>query len=461
MNKLSLSLLLLILLISKPPLVAAEKKDCSGLKKISKAYLACKSANLKNGVVKKFGEKNQSIIKEDETVKIILTKKAQLEKEFNPTLKIKISQGELNKNFINNQNNTGEMDYEGRLEKIGKYKFSKFNDFEHLNIKPIFYNENVIFFDNKGTIIFYDQNQKIIWKKNFYSKNEKKLKPRLNFAIQKNLLIVTDDIAKYYVINIETGDIIWSKNNIVPFNSEIKIKGDFFYVVDYKNILRSISIRNGVEAWNLKTEESLTKSNTKISIVIKDENIYFNNTIGDITAVSLKYGQLVWQLPTQSNNINKKAFQFSNSKLVIEDDSIIFSNNKSEFYSIDTITGLINWKNEINSNIKPVIIDKFIITVSNRGFLYIIDKNSGNILRINDLYKNFKIKKIKDIFTTGFIIAQNKIYLSNNDGKLIVVDLSSGNILKVNNISGDKILQPYINNNHLFVIKNGSIIKYN
>jgi outer membrane protein assembly factor BamB len=122
---------------------------------------------------------------------------------------------------------------------------------------------------------------------------------------------------------------------------------------------------------------------------------------------------------------------------------------------------LINWKNEINSNIKPVIIDKFIITVSNRGFLYIIDKNSGNILRINDLYKNFKIKKIKDIFTTGFIIAQNKIYLSNSNGKLIIGDITTGNIININKIAADKILQPYINNKHLFVIKNGSIIKYN
>ena len=33
------------------PLSAIEKKDCSGLKKISKAYVACKSGNLKAGIV--------------------------------------------------------------------------------------------------------------------------------------------------------------------------------------------------------------------------------------------------------------------------------------------------------------------------------------------------------------------------------------------------------------------------
>ncbi len=390
-----------------------------------------------------------------------LTKKIKKEQEFNAGLEIKNSNGKFSKASSNNQNNIGELSYEGSLEKIGAHNFSKFDDFEYVDAQPIFYNDNVIFYDNKGAITLYDQNQKIVWKKNFYTKSEKKIKPKLNFAINKNILVVTDNIAKYYAINIETGNIIWSKNNIVPFNSEIKIKGDFFYVVDYKNILRSISIKDGAEIWNLKTEESLTKSNTKISIVIESENIYFNNSIGDITAVNLRSGQLVWQLPTQSNNISRNAFHLSNSKLVINEDSILFSNNKNEFYSIDTITGLINWKNEINSDLRPVVIGKFIITVSNNGYLYIIEKKDGSIIRINDLHQNYKNKKRKNIFSTGFIIAQNKIYLSNTDGKLIVADLKTGKIFNIIKISGNKILQPFINNNNLFLIKNGSIIKYN
>ena len=394
-------------------------------------------------------------------VRTILTKQARDEMEFNSRLKIKFSDAKFNKNFNNNQNNIGKLSYEGKLQKIGKYNFSKFDDFEYINVQPVFYNENVIFSDNKGAIILYDKNYKIIWKKNFYSKSEKKLKPRLSFAVHKNILIVIDDISKYYTLNIKTGDIIWSKNNIVPFNSEIKIKDEFFYVVDYKNILRAISIKDGLEIWNLKTEESLTKSSTKISIAIKNKNIYFNNSIGDITAVNLKSGQLVWQLPTQSNNISQNAFQLSNSKLVIDNDSILFSNNKTEFYSIDTTTGLINWKNEINSILRPVVIGKFIITVSKKGYLYIIDKNNGNIIRINDLHKNYKIKKKRNLITTGFFIAQDKIYLSNNDGKLTTADLNTGNILDIKKIASNKILQPYLNNNNLFLISNGSIIKYN
>ena len=432
MNKVLLSLLILLIL-----------NNCSASKKLG------------------FWDKDDKNVSQIENTKTILTKQVKLEKEFNSNLYVKISNGKFNQNSLNNQNDTGELAYEGVLEKIGKYNFSKFNDFDFISPNPLFYNKNLVFYDNKGAITFYDENQKTLWKNNFYNKSEKKIKPRLNFAVKNNILIVTDDVAKYYAINIDTGELLWTKTNIVPFNSNIKIKDDVFYVVDYKNILRSISIQDGSEIWNLKTEESLTKSNTKISIALDKKNIYFNNSIGDITAVDIKSGQLVWQLPTQNNNISQNAFQLSNSELVINENTIFFSNNKNEFYSIDTATGLINWKTEISSDLKPVVIGNLVITISEKGYLYVIDKKSGNIIRINDLFKDYKDKKRKQIKPTGFFIALNKIYLSNSDGKLIIVNANEGNILNIVKISGSKILQPFINENNLFLISNGSIIKFN
>ena len=432
MNKVLLSVLILLIL-----------NNCSASKKV--------------GFWNK-DDKNQQQIENNKT---ILTKQIRLEEEFNSNLYVKISNGKLNQNSLNDQNDTGELTYEGVLEKIGKYNFSKFNDFDFISPSPLFYNNNLVFYDNKGEITLYDENQKTLWKNNFYNKSEKKIRPRLNFALKDDILIVTDDVAKYYAINIDTGELLWTKTNIVPFNSNIKIKNDVFYVVDYKNILRSISIKDGSEIWNLKTEESLTKSNTQISIALDDKNIYFNNSIGDITAVDIKSGQLVWQLPTQNNNISQNAFQLSNSELVINENTIFFSNNKNEFYSIDSATGLINWKTEISSDLKPVVIGKLIITISEKGYLYIIDKKSGNIIRINDLYKNYKDKKRNQITPTGFFVALNKIYLTNSDGKLIIVNSNEGNILNVVKVSGGKILQPFINENNLFLISNGSIIKFN
>ena len=42
---------MILLIGSISSINAAEKRDCSGIKKLSKAFIACKSGNLKSGVV--------------------------------------------------------------------------------------------------------------------------------------------------------------------------------------------------------------------------------------------------------------------------------------------------------------------------------------------------------------------------------------------------------------------------
>ena len=56
-------------------------------------------------------------------IKKILEKDVLVEKEFNSNLKITVSKGKYNSNFFNNRNDTGEQNYDGYLEKIGRYKF--------------------------------------------------------------------------------------------------------------------------------------------------------------------------------------------------------------------------------------------------------------------------------------------------------------------------------------------------
>jgi len=394
-------------------------------------------------------------------IKKVFLEEKKITTEFNPELKLDLSIIKFNNKIIDDKNNYGSQNYEGLINKIGNYKFSKFEDINQLNFKPIFLEDGLIFFDKKGSIIRYNDKTKVLWKKNHYSKPEKKLRPKLDFIQDGENLLITDSIAKYYSVNINSGELNWSKNNIYPFNSDIKKHKNKIFVIDYKNTLRCFNISDGNECWNLKTEDSFTISNSKFSLIVINDKVIFSNSIGDITAVDIETGVIIWQLPTQSSSIINETYNFKISKLVSDGNSIIFSNNKNEFHSIDVKTGTINWINEINSNITPIITGNLIFTVSNEGYLIVIEKNKGNIIRVTDLFNNYKLKKRKNIKPVGFVIGNTNLYLTNTDGKMIVVDLSLGDIKKIEKISGDFISRPFIFNQNLFVIRNGSIIQYN
>ncbi len=403
-------------------------------------------------------------ITEEKTPKYkkIFEKEKALGKELNSNLKIKLSKKNnkdpIKKNYFNNE---GRLNYDGNLKKSSRYKFSKIENFHRFEPNILFNNNNIFFFDNNGSIIKFNEKSKLVWKKNYYSKSEKKLKPILQLANNKNSLIVADNIAKYFMLDLESGNLIWSKNNLAPFNSQIKIYKDKFFIIDYSNTLRAFSLKNGEELWNIKTESSLIRSQKKLSMVIVDEIVYFNNSIGDISAVDISKAELLWQLPTQSSLIYESAFSLETSDIIADNESLFFSNNKNQFFSIDIGTGSFNWENKINSNIRPSLVDNYLITVSIEGYLIIIEKSSGNIIRITDIFNNFKPKKRNQIKPSGFVVGLNKIYLTTDNGRLLVIDISSGKTISTLKIDNEKISRPFILDKNLFVIKDNAIIKLN
>ena len=106
----------------------------------------------------------------------ILAKEDALGKEFNSNKLINIGSFPK-KNFKtrNDFNNDGKVDFDKLVKKSSRYKFSKIKNFHQFEPSILFNEKDIIFFDNKGSILKFDKNSKLIWKKNYYSKSEKKL----------------------------------------------------------------------------------------------------------------------------------------------------------------------------------------------------------------------------------------------------------------------------------------------
>ncbi len=399
---------------------------------------------------------------EEQKFEKIFDDPAALSQELNTNIILNLSKSftknNLSKKFTNND---GRVNFDGSLKKSLKYKFSKIENFYQFEPEISFNKENIIFFDDKGTVLQFDERSKLIWKKNYYTKSEKKSNPILQFANDDKFLIIADNLSRYYMLNLQDGELVWSKNNSAPFNSQIKIYKDRFFIIDFTNTLRCYSMKNGEEIWNFQTESALIRSQKRLSMVIVKDVIYFNNSLGDISAVGIMDGELLWQLPTQSDVLYESAFSLETSDIITDNKDLFFSNNKNQFFSIDIKSGSFNWENSVNSNLRPTVIDNFIISVSLEGYLIVIDKITGNIVKVTNVFNNFKPKKRKEIKPTGFIVGLKNIYLSTNIGKLLVIDIKSGKTISTLKIDKDKISRPFISNQNLYLAKDNAIIKLN
>ena len=144
-----------------------DKKSNKG-NKPRRSGIVCKSTLLIKYDCKYVAQENE---------KVIYAKEEPIKTEFNPNLKISLYTKPINKSFYNNyDNNNGRINYDGDLKNISRYKFSKIDNFYQFDPEVSFSNDNIIFFDNKGTVLKFDNNSKLIWKKNYYSKLKKKTK---------------------------------------------------------------------------------------------------------------------------------------------------------------------------------------------------------------------------------------------------------------------------------------------
>jgi len=400
---------------------------------------------------------NEKKLNEDNKNQKLFKKEAANTNEFNANLNVEFPLNIKINEFNTIDNNNGLVGYKGKLKSISKYKFSKISRFNEFDPEFIFKNDDIIFFDNRGSIIKFDNNSKLIWSKNNYNKSEKKLMPILFMASQGNNLFIADSLSNYYVINVNNGETVWSKKHTSPFNSQVKIYQGKVLVVDSENTLNCYSIKDGSKLWHLKTENSFINSPKKLSIVLKNKTVFFNNSLGDITAIDIDNGSLKWQISTQNSEIYEEIFNFKTSEIIAGNNSILFSNNKNQFYSVDQISGTINWKQKINSDLRPVLIGSLVITISKEGYLYIIDNETGNIIRITNVFN--KLKNKKNTEPVGFLVGVNDIFLTTSKGSLVVIDKLTGKTKSTFKLTNGKLSRPLSLNQNMFIIKDNSIIK--
>ena len=129
-------------------------------------FSACSLDN-KSGVAQVV--KRTSKPKEEIKIKLLFKDEKVLNKEFNKNFKVN-----LKNNFqtdtlkANYHNNLGRYNYDKPLDKISKFKFSKIKNFHQNDPEIIFDRTDIIFFDDKGSVIKFDKFSKVKWKKNYY-----------------------------------------------------------------------------------------------------------------------------------------------------------------------------------------------------------------------------------------------------------------------------------------------------
>ena len=292
----------------------------------------------------------------------------------------------------------------------------------------------------------------------------KKIKKEIKLFVKENIIIAVDNFGYIYSIDYKQKKIVWAKNFLIPFRSNLKIINETLFLSDEKNKIILINIKNGDKIDELYTQPSQAVSNFESNLAIdNNNNLLFMSTSGILYSLNFINNKSInWIINFKQEN----EMIYKGNPIIVSNDKIIISNKDN--ISLINVNGAKIWDLNIKSNLSPIISGNTIFTVNKDNYLILINKNTGQIKFSKNIYslitkefkKNLKrkIKKINHIYLTGnklLLISENSYFIELNLKNIINVNSIKKNPFK---ISSDII---FYDKEMIFINKSNRIYKVN
>ena len=325
-----------------------------------------------------------------------------------------------NLNYINN------LKIDLKSNKLSRRKLSD---------KIFYLNQKIIFNNFNGEIFVYSIEQnKIIFKYNFYKKFSYKRKKILNILVDNNIIYAADNFGYLYALNYSTNKILWAKNYGVPFNTNILKKDDSIYLANSNSTFFSINKKNGEVLWSYKTENKVVRSSFNSIILIQNENIYYLNNFLNVYNFKHNLSSPVWVSSLITNRFEENTSNTINNFVVNKDKLIVSQTNK--ILIVDNKNALIERSLPIKSDINIISSGNLLCSISNTNFLICFNSQTGKILWSKNIDKALQKKefvklkkKIGKVSIMKFI--NDNIFLFTKRGYLIKISPLNQKIISI------------------------------
>jgi len=350
-----------------------------------------------------------------------------------------------------------------KSRKLSKHSFRS----NYESRKIVFYKNNLITYDHRGTIFIYSLSlNKKIFKYNFYKKKFKNFNKEINFIINENILYVSDNLGYLYALNLDDNTIIWAKNYGIPFRSNLKFENKEIFLANQDNVIYAINAKTGNKNWQFPTRLTYLKSDfeNNFALDVIYNNLFFLNTSGELYSINYLTQNINWVINFKNSSLTGDSNIFFSQPIVVKDNNLIAITERAVL-SYDTLTGKRNWSFSSKPIFKPIITLNYTYIVLKNNLLICLNNTDGTVIWSKNIYKNIVNKKILSNFKSiiDFKIVNSEINVYYKSGFFLSFNPKSGNLNSENRISKNGINSEifFLNNNMLFVDNDNKLLKFN
>ncbi len=336
---------------------------------------------------------------------------------------------------------------------IGNISFDNTN----LVIQPINNGKNIFYANEDYNLISKSfSTGKVNW--NILLNQEKKEKVSFlgGLSLKDNSLVLTTGLGNVYVINSETGKILWKKTFLVQFSRPPLIFKNKIFVISDDNQTFCLNLNNGEMIWthigNLE-EVSIIGGSKPAGI---ENSIVLSYSSGEIYALDENDGALIWFDNIDSGNFfSRSSLNDIQSPITIFDNKVYAPTFSDKFLVYNLSDGSTLWELKISSINQIVVSGESLYIIDTLGKLLCLDNKTGKMLWAVQLKTNYKGKEIRWF---GPLLSSNKLIVANSFGKVLSLSPFSGKTLSKLNLDEEFVMTPIqVGKEVILITKKGKI----
>ena len=396
--------------------------------------------------------------------KDIFTKESDQLKEFDSGLNLlsAISPAKTPKKWTEeNFNNLNNLDNSVYLNKKRlAYKSKKISGHQISN-NFLYNNNKFIFSDSKGNIIvFYEKEQTVKFKFNFYKNILKNFPKKINLILKNDVIFAADNLGYVYALDATKEKIVWAKNYGVPFFSNIKIIDDLLFLVNKDNKVYILNLLSGEKIWEYSTDRSTLNTKYKNIISYSGNNLVLLNTNGSVYAIDILNKNIKWFYNVNSIVASKNDI-FNGISNIIDNRSVLIVGSNS-ISALDLENGNLIWQKKYNIEVDPLVSSKLILILTKENYLTFLSKETGEVIwssKLSNMKKSYSDKKFKNKNIFSMKLMNNNLFLFSEGSELIEISLQDKKIKNIFNSKYGFKSEIIVINNHLYFVDKKKLIK--
>ena len=274
-------------------------------------------------------------------------------------------------------------------------------------------------------------------------------------AFEQGRIFVTSGFGFVVALNAETGEELWRVKTDAPVRTPPTAYRGKVYLSTNTNEFLAIDQATGEKSWTFQSFEESARFLSSSSPAAAGDLVVAPFSSGELVAFIADSGRSVWDM-TMSRETRLTALASLNDiagSPVIDRGLVYVVSHGGRFSAIDIRAGQPVWELPIASLQMPWVAGDFIFLVSIEGELICVTRNDGGIVWITQLPRYKKEKKKKGrISWSGPVLAGDHLVLVSSDRKIVKVSPQTGEVVETKKIDGGSVVSPIAAGEKIYIL---------